>query len=387
MNGIADSKIFILLSKIAKEKKYAQEYLGLLARRGDLGSIRIGKRWYTTAEWFESFLVDTEKRKEEMRVQMMKQEAKEKKEAAAISSEIKKEVGAVGIKVPDVNIIEKLVEEVKVVPVLSVPTISVKEPAAELSQDIKKVVEVTASPEIKISEEKKEEVPVLVKTAEPKINISIQKQVERPMIRERSEFVPVSIPKIQHANAIAQSRPRSFVPASNSVKIDLRRIESRRRNFVASPEPRILERKQPSDPFIQVKSERELYPAKENPFFELESRKRIIFENSDHAFPPNSTNKFGSLFLFFQKLAFSLALVLLFAVLSVGVFQYRKDSANFPKLGGGAVAGAQDTRLAGVSSLENFTASYFEARRGQTKENVSLSRVILEAALEKNQQK
>ena len=46
---------FVLLSKIAKEKKYAQEYLGLLARRGDLGSIRIGKRWYTTLDWFLEF--------------------------------------------------------------------------------------------------------------------------------------------------------------------------------------------------------------------------------------------------------------------------------------------------------------------------------------------
>lgn len=49
-------KNFILLSKVAKEKKYAQEYLGLLARRGDIGSIRIGKRWYTTWAWFEEFL-------------------------------------------------------------------------------------------------------------------------------------------------------------------------------------------------------------------------------------------------------------------------------------------------------------------------------------------
>ena len=56
-----------MLSKIAKEKKYAQEYLGLLARRGDIGSIRIGKRWYTTTEWFSEFLRDAEMRKGEMK--------------------------------------------------------------------------------------------------------------------------------------------------------------------------------------------------------------------------------------------------------------------------------------------------------------------------------
>ncbi|MCX6766498.1 MAG: hypothetical protein NT170_01810 [Candidatus Moranbacteria bacterium] len=54
---------FVLLSKIAKEKKYAQEYLGLLARRGDIGSIRIGKRWYTTWAWFEEFLENSQKKK------------------------------------------------------------------------------------------------------------------------------------------------------------------------------------------------------------------------------------------------------------------------------------------------------------------------------------
>ena len=57
-------KNFILLSKVAKEKKYAQEYLGLLARRGDIGSIRIGKRWYTTWAWFEEFLENSQKKKE-----------------------------------------------------------------------------------------------------------------------------------------------------------------------------------------------------------------------------------------------------------------------------------------------------------------------------------
>ena len=59
-------KNFILLSKVAKEKKYAQEYMGLLARRGDIGSIRIGKRWYTTWAWFEEFLENSQKQKKEV---------------------------------------------------------------------------------------------------------------------------------------------------------------------------------------------------------------------------------------------------------------------------------------------------------------------------------
>lgn len=62
-------KNFVLLSKVAKEKKYAQEYLGLLARRGDLGSIRIGKRWYTTWDWFLEFEKDADMKKAEMKVE------------------------------------------------------------------------------------------------------------------------------------------------------------------------------------------------------------------------------------------------------------------------------------------------------------------------------
>jgi hypothetical protein len=61
--NIKNGEGFISLSKIAKEKKYAQEYLGLLARRGDIGSIRIRKRWYTTWAWFEEFLENGQKKK------------------------------------------------------------------------------------------------------------------------------------------------------------------------------------------------------------------------------------------------------------------------------------------------------------------------------------
>jgi hypothetical protein len=68
-------KNFILLSEVAKEKKYAQEYLGLLARRGDIGSIRLGKRWYTTWEWFEEFLESSQKKKSKTAGEAQVQEA------------------------------------------------------------------------------------------------------------------------------------------------------------------------------------------------------------------------------------------------------------------------------------------------------------------------
>jgi hypothetical protein len=78
-------KNFILLSKVAKEKKYAQEYLGLLARRGDIGSIRIGKRWYTTWTWFGEFLENGLKKKTESAPEV--QEVKFEKDEQEVVSE------------------------------------------------------------------------------------------------------------------------------------------------------------------------------------------------------------------------------------------------------------------------------------------------------------
>jgi hypothetical protein len=56
------NKEFISLRVAASENKYAQEYLGLLARRGILASVRIGKRWYTTRDWVKEFKSESEKK-------------------------------------------------------------------------------------------------------------------------------------------------------------------------------------------------------------------------------------------------------------------------------------------------------------------------------------
>ncbi len=90
------SSSFILLSRAAKDKKYAQEYLSLLARRGDLGSIRIGKRWYTTNEWMEQFLQTVEEKKkaseQSLKVDGLELEV-EKSQASSGGKEAKEIVG------------------------------------------------------------------------------------------------------------------------------------------------------------------------------------------------------------------------------------------------------------------------------------------------------
>lgn len=86
-------KKFVLLSQVAKEKKYAQEYLGLLARRGDLGSIRIGKRWYTTREWFWEFEKDIAAKKAEARISEAEIKPVGKEKIAVGKTEPKQEPG------------------------------------------------------------------------------------------------------------------------------------------------------------------------------------------------------------------------------------------------------------------------------------------------------
>ncbi|MDD5032958.1 MAG: hypothetical protein PHC85_02505, partial [Candidatus Pacebacteria bacterium] len=56
-------KIFpdkISLKHAAKNYGYTQQHLGLLCRRGELKSMRIGKKWFTKIEWMEEYLKKVE---------------------------------------------------------------------------------------------------------------------------------------------------------------------------------------------------------------------------------------------------------------------------------------------------------------------------------------
>lgn len=362
MQANSASKNFVLLSKVAKEKKYAQEYLGLLARRGDLGSVRLGKRWYTTKEWFEEFFSDVDKRKEEIKTQMAKK-AVVQQVAKAKTREDKIEIGAkaaeAGVSGSSVGIeiVKSLAEEKKEQFILPV-----KEKEVSVN-----VIGKISSP-----------VAYAEKSFTAAGKLSQGFDIRRPREQLRNTGInfsaSISAPKIQKKLVFLENRERESARkgrhyfSAHHIR-EQRELETNGYNFSAG---NILKERDSSFKF-----------------FPKPSLQRSVRSPSFLGVPGKEKEEPSQGFEFFsfgRKFAFATALVLLLAVLSEGTYLHKKDTANFMSLGGGTVAGAEDTKLAGISSFNDATSSYFESRRGQTKENISLSRVILEATLEKNPQ-
>ncbi|HRY63110.1 MAG TPA: hypothetical protein P5267_00670, partial [Patescibacteria group bacterium] len=60
-NGVNSRVIphgYFLLSEMESECNYSQEYLSLLARKGELKAKKFGRNWYTTKEWLEEYIKD-----------------------------------------------------------------------------------------------------------------------------------------------------------------------------------------------------------------------------------------------------------------------------------------------------------------------------------------
>jgi hypothetical protein len=49
---------YLSMAQAAEVSPYEQEYLSLLARRGELKAEKIGRNWYTTVEWLNDYLRD-----------------------------------------------------------------------------------------------------------------------------------------------------------------------------------------------------------------------------------------------------------------------------------------------------------------------------------------
>ncbi|NMC51190.1 hypothetical protein GYA54_00475, partial [Candidatus Kuenenbacteria bacterium] len=47
---------YFLLSEMEKRCEYSQEYLSLLARKGELKATKFGRNWYTTSEWLDEYI-------------------------------------------------------------------------------------------------------------------------------------------------------------------------------------------------------------------------------------------------------------------------------------------------------------------------------------------
>jgi hypothetical protein len=255
-------KNFVLLSKVAKEKKYAQEYLGLLARRGDLGSIRIGKRWYTTPEWFAEFLENSEKKK------------------VGIMSEAVEEVK------------ENFVEE----------KISIIHPRVIVERKLEgKVVEEPAM------------IPVMVKTKEKEIPSVIK--VSRDIREIKKEVV--------------LTQKENFIERKNEAPFPDQEMEFRKNSGFFSPD------------FLASKKEQEpLFP----------------------------------------RFAFAVGFAIM--LLLVAVSGYFIFSGGL--LRKGTVAGASDERNGSFSSIKLGSGYYLTSAGDKIKESISISRLVVEAAKEKN---
>lgn len=272
-------KIFILLSKVAKEKKYAQEYLGLLARRGDIGSIRIGKRWYTTTEWFDELLKDAEARKAETRI----------------------------------------------------------EPAENLA----------------VREEKRIEGVFLPEKVELK-----RRGVDERKFEIEEKIVPL------------ESGASSLFKGKRFETIDLRKIGAGK---FSAPRERLAKKASG----VEREAEKS---ARQN----AAEQERIIREWKIYSgnVSPDFADSIPRVPLF-QKFAFSVVAVLLLALLFQAGFIYRDELKKLAGFESGVVAGAENKKL-NLAVIKNSSIDYLGNQGDEVRENISLSRVLIRAAMEKS---
>ena len=313
-------KNFVLLSKIAKEKKYAQEYLGLLARRGDIGSIRIGKRWYTTWQWFEEFLENLQKKKEV---------AGEVQAVKPVKIEAKKQILPSNEK-----------EEVKI----SVPFVFPEREkvfAVRPAQNVQREQKISGQP-AKIS--------VVVKTRQNEI--------------AGRKNIAVGMGEIRRIGEVGKRRERKMMPKQpGMVRIG---ISSQKTNGQLLPHPR-METK-----FRNISvAERNKHAI---PYTEIKFRKKADVFSPDLS---DGENIFAPVF---GRFAFAMSFALILLLISAsGYFVY---SGGLLKKG--IVAGASDERNGGFPGIKSGSEYVLTSAGDKIKESLSISKVIVQAAIEKS---
>ena len=73
--------------------------------------------------------------------------------------------------------------------------------------------------------------------------------------------------------------------------------------------------------------------------------------------------------------------LLLVLIIQVG-WVYKNELKGIIGIGSGIVAGAQDSKI-NLSVIKNSSAGYLENQGDKVKENISLSRVLIRAVMEK----
>lgn len=334
---------FVLLSAVAKEKKYAQEYLGLLARRGDIGSIRIGKRWYTTWQWFEEFLENSQKKKEVAgEVQVAEPLAVEKIAPVEIKAEVPYEIVEkipANVEVPvSVNNLTVKSESEKQEIKISMPFVFPEREKVAMVQSA-----VSIEREEKVAEEpaavetlagKPAKVAIAVKTRKPGINI--QKNVTASEAKPQSGMVRIRTSNQRSAKQMAV-RPQ--------MESKLMNLSVAARNKYAAPYPEIKIRKKPD-----------------------------VFSPSLPADEITSAPVFGRF-----AMAMSFATILLLVAAS-GYFVF---SGGLLK--SGQVAGASDERNGGFLGIKSDSDLALLSAGDKIKESLSISKLVAEAAKEKQE--
>ena len=90
----------------------------------------------------------------------------------------------------------------------------------------------------------------------------------------------------------------------------------------------------------------------------------------------------GSEIGFIPKFAFSMSAVLLLVLLVQIGWVYKNELKNMIGFGSGIVAGAEDSKM-GLDVVRNSSIGYLGNQGDEVKENISLSRVLIKAAMEK----
>lgn len=324
-------KNFILLSQVAKEKKYAQEYLGLLARRGDIGSIRIGKRWYTTWQWFEEFLESGQKKKIETVVVPEKQEIKlEKVEPVIVSQELKKEIVKIKLPTPAPKKVEAIIFPVE-------EKVAV---AAETNEEIPIAAGNNSSPVMIRS----------IQASKPNSDQRDQNAIAINLIKtrqaEQKRTMPV-MPRMHYPAALRNVRGpirQNIQPVKREeirmAPVRKNSVEERNRNAVPYPE--------------------------------------IKLRKKSGVYSPGLVEKEKGGAPLFTKFAFALSFAIILLLLVA--------SAYFVFSGGlmtkGMVAGATDERITEPSGIK-YGGQYILTSAGdKLRESVSISRVVVQVAKE-----
>jgi len=348
---------FILLSKVAKEKKYAQEYLGLLARRGDIGSIRIGKRWYTTWQWFEEFMECSQKKKaesaaEEKEVQFTKIE---KEEIVMPVAEKVKVSASVQIKMPakenfPVEIENKTISTEKEA-IFSIP-LSVPE---KMKATVLENQENSAgSNSFSQAQEEKKKNSLEIKIRMPQIQNAKAFQMQPKKVAmqagTRNSMLKRNVPVIRKTTErISQKRISAGVSRKNNFfKSELRAEKT------SLPNQSIEERNRRAVPYPEIKMKKNASVF--SPALFRKKEEQLI-------------SRFG--------MAFSFAIMLFLAVVS-GYFVYSGGL-----MGGGTVAGAANEKNNGFFSIVSGSDSVVSNMGDKMKESFSVSNLVIEVVKEK----